>query len=397
MVLDRLRRLLFVILFIRCRGLARWAMTIVSIVTTNFLCRLTIKPIVTLALFMIPALLESCRVLLLGLSIRLKLSRKYLMTPHERRPCPLTIRLAQDLKIRNMAERTIDAYTYHAGKFADFINKPLDCVTPEDVRSFQLHLIEERKLAYSSFNQAVCALRFLYTHTIRVPWPVTMVPFGKRPKTLPVVLGRQEVDDLLRCTKNLKQRTFLTTLYATGMRFSEAANLHINDIDSKRMQIRITHGKGSKQRQVPLSPRLLSELRVYWKQYKPTSLLFPGKVADKIYCDTTIQLAIKDSAKAANISKNISPHTLRHSYATGLLEAGVDLLTISRLLGHASFSTTMVYLHCRREHLISAPSPLDWLPVKQLPTYQPPAENVQPSQDKQSPPHQPPENQQPPS
>ena len=315
------------------------------------------------------------------------------MTPHERRPCPLTIRLAQDLKIRNMSQRTIDAYTYHAGKFADFIDKPLDCVTPEDVRSFQVHLIEERKLAYSSFNQAVCALRFLYTHSIRVTWPVTMVPFGKRPKTLPVVLGRQEVDDLLRCTKNLKQRIFLTTLYATGMRFSEAANLQINDIDSGRMQIRITHGKGAKQRQVPLSPRLLSELRVYWKQYKPTSLLFPGNSADKTYCDTSIQKAIKDSAKAANINKNVTPHTLRHSYATGLLEAGVDLLTISRLLGHASFATTMIYLHCRREHLHSAPSPLDWLPVKQLPTYQPPAENGQPPQGNQSPP----EGQQPPS
>jgi len=314
------------------------------------------------------------------------------MTPHEKRPCPLTIRLAQDLKIRNMSQRTIDAYTYHAGKFADFIDKPLDRVTPEDVRSFQVHLIEERKLAYSSFNQAVCALRFLYTHTIRVPWPVTMVPFGKRPKTLPVVLGRQEVDDLLRCTKNLKHRTFLTTLYATGMRFSEAANLHINDIDSKRMQIRITHGKGAKQRQVPLSPRLLSELRDYWKQFKPTSLLFPGNSADKTYADTSIQKAIKDSAKLANINKNVTPHTLRHSYATGLLEAGVDLLTISRLLGHACFATTMIYLHCRREHLHSVPSPLDWLPVKQLPTYQPPAENQQPPQANQPKPdsHQPP-------
>jgi len=120
------------------------------------------------------------------------------MTPHEKRPCPLTIRLAQDMKIRNLAPRTIDAYTYHAGKFADFIQKPLDRVTPEDVRSFQLHLIEERKLAYSSFNQAVCALRFLYTHTIPVKWPVTMVPFGKRPKTLPVVLGERSVNCILR-------------------------------------------------------------------------------------------------------------------------------------------------------------------------------------------------------
>ncbi len=208
-----------------------------------------------------------------------------------------------------------------------------------------------------------------------------MVPFGKRPKTLPVVLGRQEVDELLRCTKNLKQRIFLTTLYATGMRFSEAANLRIADIDSPRMQIRITHGKGAKQRQVPLSPRLLSELRSYWKQYKPTSLLFPGNSADKTYADTSIQKAIKASALAANIKKNVTPHTLRHSYATGLLEAGVDLLTISRLLGHASFATTMIYLHCRREHLHSVPSPLDWLPVQQLPTYQPPAENQQPPKD----------------
>ena len=279
------------------------------------------------------------------------------------------------MKIRNLAPRTIDAYTYHAGKFADFIQKPLDRVTPEDVRSFQLHLIEERKLAYSSFNQAVCALRFLYTHTIRVPWPVTMVPFGKRPKTLPVVLGRQEVDELLRCTKNLKQRTFLTTLYATGMRFSEAANLHINSIDSQRMLIHIRHGKGSKDRQVPLSPRLLIELKAYWLSYRPTQLLFPGNQPDKPYADTSIQKAIKKSAALAGIRKNVTPHTMRHSYATGLLEAGVDLLTISKLLGHASFSTTMVYLHCRREHLISAPSPLDWLPVQQLPTYQPPADN----------------------
>ena len=297
------------------------------------------------------------------------------MTPHQKRPCPLTIRLAQDMKIRNMAQRTIDAYTYHAAKFADFTEKPLDCVTPEDVRSFQVYLIEDRKLAYSSFNQAVCALRFLYTHTIRVPWPVTMVPFGKRPKTLPVVLGRHEVDKLLQCTTHPKQRMFLTTLYATGMRFSEAAHLHVHDIDSKLMQIRITRGKGAKDRLVPLSPRLLDELREYWKQYKPSSLLFPGNSADKTYCDTSIQKTIKKSARLAKIHKNVTPHTLRHSYATGLLEAGVDLLTISRLLGHASFATTMVYLHCRREHFQSAPSPLDWLPGRQLPTYQPPEQD----------------------
>ena len=304
------------------------------------------------------------------------------------------MRLAEDMRIRNLAHRTIDAYTYHAGRFADFIQKPLDLATVEDVRSFQLYLIDTKKLAYSSFNQAVCALRFLYTHTIRVPWPVTMVPFGKRPKTLPVVLGRQEVDELLRCTKNHKQRMFLTTLYATGMRFSEAANLRIVDIDSQRMQIRITQGKGAKQRQVPLSPRLLTELREYWIQYRPISLLFPGKMSDKQYCDTSIQKAIKASAQLANIKKDVTPHTLRHSYATGLLEAGVDLLTISRLLGHASFATTMIYLHCRQEHLHSAPSPLDWLPVQQLPTYQPAPENHKPPRN-EPPNNSPPSNQPP--
>lgn len=296
------------------------------------------------------------------------------MTPYQRRPSALTVRLAEDMRIRNLSPRTIDAYTFHAERFADFIEKPLDLATPEDVRAFQLYLIDTKKLAYSSFNQAVCALRFLYTHTIRVDWPVAMVPYGKRPKTLPVVLGRQEVNELLQCTTNLKHRTFLTTLYATGMRFSEAANLQVADIDSQRMQIRILHGKGAKQRQVPLSPRLLAELRTYWKQYKPGSLMFPGNSADKTYADTSIQKAIKTAAAAANIQKNVTPHTLRHSYATGLLEAGVDLLTISRLLGHACFATTMIYLHCRQEHLGSAPSPLDWLPVKQLPTYQAPEE-----------------------
>jgi integrase/recombinase XerD len=297
------------------------------------------------------------------------------MTPYEKRACKITRRLAEDMKIRNLAPATIDAYTFHARRFADFIQKPLERATVEDVRNFQLHLIETRKLAYSSFNQAVCALRFLYTHTIRVPWPVTMVPFGKRPKHLPTVLGRQEVDELLRCTKNLKHRTFLSTLYACGMRISEAANLRIPDIDSARMQIRIAHGKGAKERLVPLSPRLLEELRTYWKQYRPSQFLFPGKRPDKPYAHTSIQKAIKRSAQLAGIRKNVHPHVLRHSYATGLLEAGVDLLTISRLLGHASFVTTMVYLHCRRENLGSIPSPLDWLPVQQLPTYRPAPEN----------------------
>jgi site-specific recombinase XerD len=229
---------------------------------------------------------------------------------------------------------------------------------------------EQRKVGWSSFNQAVCALRFLYTITLPKPWPVAMIPFGKRPRRLPTVLSVEEVDTLLSCTPNLKHRTFFMTLYAAGLRLSEAAALKIPDIDSQRMQLWVVRGKGNKQRLVPLSPRLLCELRTYWKQYRPSQCLFPGKTPNRPYASTSIQKAIKAAARRAKIQKNVTPHVLRHSYATGLLEAGVDILTISRLLGHASFTTTMVYLHVRRPHLESTPSPLDWLPVRQLPIWQ---------------------------
>jgi site-specific recombinase XerD len=300
------------------------------------------------------------------------------MTPYRKRNCPITQRLAEDLMIRNRAETTIDAYTYHVRRFYDFIDKPLATVTPEDVRTFQLHLIQTKNLAYSTFNQAVCALRFYYRHTEPTAWPVTMVPFGKRPKTLPTVLSRSEIGKLFECTTNLKHQTFLMTLYSGGLRFSEAAHLRAPDIDPDRMLLRVAFGKGKKERLVPLSPRLLQQLRNYWRKYKPTDLLFPGKTPSKIYADTSIRKAMKSAAERAGITKRVYPHVLRHSYATGLLESGVDLLTISKLLGHASFVTTMIYLHCRRENLQSLPSPLDWLPVRQLPTYKPASENHDP-------------------
>jgi site-specific recombinase XerD len=199
-----------------------------------------------------------------------------------------------------------------------------------------------------------------------------MVPFGKRPKRLPAVLSGEEVASLLACVSNLKHRTFLLTLYAAGLRLSEAAALTIADIDSQRMQLRIAHGKGAKERLVPLSPRLLTELRASWQQVRSPKYLFPGKTFYRPLSSTTIQKTCKAAVQKAGILKNVTPHTLRHSYATGLLEAGVDLLTISRLLEHKSFSTTMIYLHVRRTHLGSAPSPIDWLPVRQLPGWKNP-------------------------
>jgi site-specific recombinase XerD len=197
-----------------------------------------------------------------------------------------------------------------------------------------------------------------------------MIPFGKRAKTLPTVLSFDEVEALLQCTPNLKHRTFFMTLYAGGLRLAEAAHLRIPDIGSQRMQLNIASGKGRKQRLVPLSPRLLAALRAYWKVYRPTGYLFPGKSPDRPYAPTSIQKAIKKAAAKAKIQKHVTPHVLRHSYATGLLEAGVDILTISRLLGHASFTTTMVYLHVRQPHLERTPSPLDWLPTRQLPKWE---------------------------
>ena len=161
----------------------------------------------------------------------------------------------------------------------------------------------------------------------------------------------------------------LLILYAAGLRLSEATHLQVADIDSSRMLLNIRHGKGSKQRLVPLSPRLLQELRDYWKQTRPTTFLFSGKTPDVPLANDTVQKACKLAAALARIPKHVTPHTLRHSYATGLLEAGVDLLTIGRLLGHKSFTSTMIYLHVRRPHLESTPSPLDWLPVRQCPRW----------------------------
>ena len=297
------------------------------------------------------------------------------MTPWQKRTNPLIQRMAEDMLLRNLAQKTIDSYTYHIGRFAAFIGKPVEDAVPEDLRSFQLHLVQERKVSWSSFNQAVCGLRFLYRTTLPRPWHVTMIPFGKRPKKLPAVLGADEVDRLLQCVTSLKHRTLLLTLYAAGLRLSEGAALTIPDIDSKRMLLRIASGKGQKERLVPLSPRLLTALREYWKQVRSPKYLFPGESFEVRISSTTIQKSCKAAVIKAGIRKDVTPHTLRHSYATGLLEAGVDLLTIGHLLGHKSFSTTMVYLHVRRPHMESTPSPIDWLPVRQLPGWHQPDRN----------------------
>ena len=291
-------------------------------------------------------------------------------------------RMAEDMQVRNLAPSTIKAYSYHADKFCRFFGRSAEQLGPEEIRQYQLYLVNEKKASWSLFNQAVCGLRFLYEVTLDKPWTIRHIPFGKRPKTLPTVLSDQEVARLLQCVKNSKHRTVLLTCYAAGLRLSEATHLRIPDIDGQRAQIRITNGKGRKERVVPASPRLLQELRVYWKLQRPGNYLFPGKTADSPLSGSTIQKVCKDAAAQAGITKGVTPHTLRHSYATGMLEAGVDLLTISKLLGHASFVTTMVYLHVRRQHFDRSPSPIDWLPLRQSPQWaERPEQRVAPGTD----------------
>ena len=181
------------------------------------------------------------------------------MTPYAKRLSPLTRRMADDMLVRNLSASTIDAYTYHVAKFLDHFQRPAEQLGPDEIRQYQLYLIQEKKVGWSSFNQAVCGLRFLYRFTIPRDWHVKMIPFGKRPKKLPVVLGNEQVMELIGCTKNLKHRTVLLVLYAAGLRLSEALHLQIADIDSRRMQLDVRRGKGSKQRRVPMSPLLLEQ------------------------------------------------------------------------------------------------------------------------------------------
>jgi integrase/recombinase XerD len=312
------------------------------------------------------------------------------MKPYYKRQTPITKRMAEDMLVRNLAVRTIDSYTYHVDRFARHFGKQPEDLGPEQIREFQLWMIQVNQSSWSQFNQAVCALRFLYTFTVKRPWAVEMIPFGKRPKKLPTVLGQDEVHDLIQCVSNIKHRAVLITLYAGGLRLAEATSLKLPDVDSQRMQLKINCGKGGRDRYVPISPRLLEELRAYWKAQRPSNYLFPGKTPDVPLSGATIQKAVRLAAALARINKRVTPHTLRHSYATGLLEAGVDLMAISKLLGHSSFLTTMIYLHCRRQHLGTAPSPLDWLPTRQCPRWvdpslQAPATDKTP-QDEQQPP-----------
>jgi len=277
---------------------------------------------------------------------------------------PLRQRMLEDMQLRHYSPHTIEAYLRNVTQFAQHFGTSPARLGPEHIRTYQLWLLQQQ-VARSTFIQAVSALRFCYETTLGRPWMVEYIPYPRRQKTLPLILSRAEVAALLVAPRNLKHRTILATLYAAGLRVSELCQLQPRDIESQRMVIRVRHGKGQRDRLVMLSPRLLALLRHYWKLFRPQAWLFPGADLAQPITRDGVAFICRQAGKAAELTKPVHPHLLRHAFATHLLEAGVDLRRIQLLLGHASLRSTSLYLHVAPMAAQETASPLDGL---ELPT-----------------------------
>jgi integrase/recombinase XerD len=271
-------------------------------------------------------------------------------------------RYLQDLRLRNYAPKTLQTYVECVSLFARYFKRSPEVLEPQHIRQYQLYLVDEKKCSWSRFNQTVCALRFLYHKTLGKDWAITHIPFPRKQKKLPVVLSRDEAAQFLAAIKNLKYRAILSLCYGAGLRISEALHLQVSDIDSKRMMIRVRQAKGHKDRYVMLSPKLLELLREYWKKERPSTWLFPGRCKDHPLDATTLQHVCRLARNDSGITKPVTPHTLRHSFASHLLEAGANIRTIQLLLGHNSLQTTAVYTHVSQTTIASTVSPFDLLP-----------------------------------
>jgi len=276
-------------------------------------------------------------------------------------------RMLTDLRMRNYAERTQGIYITRVAEMALHFKRPPDTLTTEEVHGYLRHLKEERGISRSAFAQVVGALRFLYRVTLDRAEMMPHIPYPRLKRRHPVVLSPEEVARLLRAIGNLKHRTVAMVLYGAGLRISEALALELRDVDSARMVLTVRHGKGDQDRQVALSSVLLEALRVYWRAYQPRSCLFPGQEVDQPLGPSTIQRALKAARVRAGIAKPASPHTLRHSYATHLMEAGTDLRVIQTLLGHRSLRTTAIYTHVATDRVHATRSPLDALSAELVP------------------------------
>ena len=274
---------------------------------------------------------------------------------------PLRTRMLEDLRIRNFSPHTQKAYVRYVARFARHFGCPPDQLGPEDIRAFQVHLADARA-SFGTLVQVVSALRFFYGVTLGKDWVVERIPYPKPESRLPVVLSREDVIKFLSSPRNINHRAFLTTCYAAGLRVSEVTHLRVSDIDSKRMVIRIHQGKGKKDRMVPLSATLLELLREYWRVVQPRVWLFPGKERIRPITRRSVQRVCVQARRAAGLGDKVTAHTLRHSFATHLLEAGTNVRTIQILLGHRSLRTTATYTQVAMSEVLSTKSPLD-LPV----------------------------------
>jgi integrase/recombinase XerD len=280
---------------------------------------------------------------------------------------PLRQRMLEDMAIRNLAENTQSSYLQQIIAYARYFHRAPEDLGPEEIRAYQLHLTQTRRLSASSVSVATGALRFLYKVTLKRPWAIDEIPMPKRPFKLPVILSREEVMHFLDSIDSVKHRAILMTAYAAGLRVSEATHLKVTDIDSQRMMLRVDQGKGHKDRYVMLSPRLLETLRTYWRSAHPTLWLFPGDLPDQPITRGAVELACQKAHRASDITKPITPHSLRHAFATHLLESGTDVRTIQLLLGHRSLATTSRYLKVATSTVCATASPFDLLPQLQPP------------------------------
>jgi integrase/recombinase XerD len=272
-------------------------------------------------------------------------------------------RMIEDMQIRNLSKCTQDSYVRQVSLFARHFKKSPELLGPEQIRAYQIYLMNEKKLAPISILVAISALRFLYGVTLKKDWSFKdILPVPKKPQTLPIVLSPEEVLQFLACVKSRKHRAILTACYAAGLRISEAVALTLPAIDSKRMVLRVEQGKGQKDRYVMLSPKLLEILRDWWRLERPESWLFPGDKSGGHITTNAVALQCRHARRTCKIPKPITPHSLRHAFAVHLLESGTDIRTIQLLLGHRSLATTAKYLRIATSKVCSTSSPLDLLP-----------------------------------
>ncbi len=279
---------------------------------------------------------------------------------------PLRQRMLEDLQIRHYSPTTIRLYLHSVAEFARHFHKPPDQLGPEQIRQYQLFLIKDQQASQSTCVQLVCALRFLYTHTLHRKIEIERIPFPRRERKLPLILSRDEVKALLEASAKIRDRALLAVLYGSGLRVAEAAQLKPRDIDARRNVLWVRQGKGRKDRQTLLPEKLLELLRQYWRAERPGEWLFPASDGTRPVGPKTIYLACRNAARAASIAKAVHPHSLRHAFATHLLEAGTNLRTIQILLGHANLETTARYLQVADVAVRSTPSPLDSLDLHLL-------------------------------